>query len=131
MTNLETVKAMYAAFGRGDLPFILAQLDPDVSWEFEGPAEMALAGMRRGPAEVVGFFEGILKEHAEPVLEPQHFLADGDQVATFGRYTVILKATGQRVSSPYAHYWTFRNGKAVRYVNFLNTAAFVPAPVAA
>lgn len=32
MTPKETVQAIYAAFQRGDIPFILDQLAPDVFW---------------------------------------------------------------------------------------------------
>jgi ketosteroid isomerase-like protein len=38
-TLISTVQSMYAAFGRGDVPGILAHLSPDVSWEFEAPGE--------------------------------------------------------------------------------------------
>lgn len=30
---LETIQSIYAAFGRGDIPAILAQLADDVAWE--------------------------------------------------------------------------------------------------
>ncbi len=118
---------MYAAFGRGDVRATLAQLDSEVSWEFEAPAELSFGGMRRGPGEVTGFFEGIAKDHLDPKLEAQHYMTHGDNVAMFGRYEATLKANGKRVSTPLAHFWTFRDGKVVRYVNYINTAAFLPA----
>ncbi len=37
----------------------------------------------------------------------------------------IFKATGKRVTSPVAHYWKFRDGKVTRYINHIDTAAFV------
>ncbi len=33
MSNLGTTQAIYEAFGRGDIPFILDQLADDVAWE--------------------------------------------------------------------------------------------------
>ena len=33
MNNVETVKAIYHAFGRGDIPFILSYVDETVAWE--------------------------------------------------------------------------------------------------
>lgn len=33
MAPIETVQQIYAAFGRGDVPFILSQLADDVEWE--------------------------------------------------------------------------------------------------
>ena len=118
---------MYAAFGRGDIPFILSQLDDNVVWEVEAPATISFAGIRRGPSQVVGFFEGIVKDHNDPKLSISDVFADGDKVAAFGRYDVTMKSSGKPVSSPVAHFWTFRNGKVTRYVNYINTAAFVEA----
>ena len=34
MSNIPTVQDIYAAFGRGDVPAILAQLAEDVDWEY-------------------------------------------------------------------------------------------------
>jgi hypothetical protein len=33
--NVEAVKAIYESFGRGDVPGVLARLDPDVEWEHD------------------------------------------------------------------------------------------------
>jgi len=123
--NVQIVKDMYAAFGRGDIPTILGKLADDVVWEFEGPSSIAFTGVRRGVAEASGFFAGIAHDHTDPHLEIQSFIGSGDEVAAFGRYAATMKATGKRVSSPIAHYWKFRDGKVARYVNLTDTAAFV------
>jgi ketosteroid isomerase-like protein len=126
MTDLmESVKEMYAAFGRGDRRAILEKLDPSVQWEFEAPPELSFAGTHSGPKGASDFFDGIDKDHKDPELEMTEFVISGDAVAAFGRYKATVKATGQRVDSPVAHLFKFRAGKVVRYVNFLNTAAFV------
>jgi ketosteroid isomerase-like protein len=36
--NVTVVAAAYAAFGRGDVPAILAMMSDDVDWESFGPA---------------------------------------------------------------------------------------------
>ena len=46
-------------------------------------------------------------------------------MATFGRYSCILKKTGKHVNSPVAHLFKFRDGKIVRFVDHINTAAFL------
>ena len=124
---IQKVKDLYAAFGRGDAAAILAELTGDVSWEFEAPAEMSWGGIRRGPTEAAGFFVGIANEHADPKLEMTEFVASGDTVAAFGRYQATVRATGRRVDTPVAHFFRFRDGKVARYINFVNTAAFVEA----
>ena len=118
---------MYSAFGRGDVPFILSHLASGVSWEFEAPAILSFGGIHHGPVEAARFFEGIVKDHADPELQIETYVVQGEHVATFGRYSATLKTTGHRVSTPLAHFWTFANGKVTRFVNYINTAAFVEA----
>ena len=131
MSNLiDTVKQLYAAFGRGDAHFILGSLTDDVSWEFEAPAELSWSGIRRGPQEAALFFQGIAAEHADPQLEMTEFFESGDAVAAFGRYQATVKVSGIRVDSPVAHYFHFRDGKVTRYVNIINSGAFVAAAMA-
>jgi ketosteroid isomerase-like protein len=128
MNNLiEKVKDLYAAFGRGDIDYILASMADDVSWESEAPAELSWSGIRRGPAEAALFFQGIGNEHGDPHLEMTEFFASDDAVAAFGRYQATVKSTGIRVDSPVAHYFRFQDGKVLRYVNFVNSGAFVAA----
>ena len=124
---IQTVKDLYAAFGRGDVATILASLSTDVSWEMEAPAELSFAGIRKGPEAVKGFFQAIASDHADPKLEITEYLSSADAVATFGRYKCTLKKTGKPVDSPVAHLVKFRGGKVVRFVDHINTAAFVEA----
>ena len=126
-TLITQIQDVYAAFGRGDVPYILGQLTADVSWEFEAPAAISWGGLRRGLEETAGFFSGIAAEHVNPVLKMTEFFASGDAVAAFGRYDATLRSTGVRVSVPSAHYFQFRDGKICRYINFTNTVAFVEA----
>jgi len=119
------VKEMYTAFGRGDVPAIMARVSDDVLWEAEGPAELGFTGVRHGKGETLGFFEGIAREHGEPKLTMTEFVASGDSVATFGRYEVTLKKSGRRLNAPLGHLFQFRDGKVVRYINLTNTAAYL------
>jgi uncharacterized protein len=124
---IATIKEMYAAFGRGDVAAILANVTDDVSWEFEAPTEISWAGIRRGPKEATGFFAGIAAEHDDPELEMTEYFQSADAVAAFGRYQATIKTTGIRVDTPVAHYFKFRDGKVCRYVNVTNSGAFVEA----
>jgi ketosteroid isomerase-like protein len=124
---IRTIKDVYAAFGRGDVAAILSNLADDVSWEVEGPAEISFAGIRKGPEAVKAFFQAIGNDHADPKLEITEYFSSVDGVATFGRYQCTLKKTGKHVDSPVAHLFKFRSGKIVRFVDCLNTAAFLQA----
>ncbi len=126
-TNLETIHEIYAAFGRGDIAAILSRMAPDVSWETEAPARLSFSGVRRGPEEAAGFFAGLAAEHTDIDFQMTEFFEKPDAVAAFGRYTVTVKATGRRVSTPVGHLFTFRDGLITRYVNIINTGAFLEA----
>jgi ketosteroid isomerase-like protein len=125
VSNEQIVKEMYAAFGRGDIAGVLSHVAKDADWEAEGPAEMVFTGIRHGIEEIKGFFAGIAQQHANPNLEMAEFVSSGDSVAAFGWYQATLKKTGVRVDTPVGHLFKFRDGKVVRYINMLNTAAFV------
>ena len=124
---IQTVKDAYAAFGRGDVATILAMLAPDVSWELEAPSEISIAGIRKGPEGVKGFFQAIANDHADPKLEITEYFSSADGVATFGRYKCTLRKNGKRLDSPVAHLFKFRDGKIVRFVDFTDTAAYLEA----
>ena len=121
------VKDMYAAFGRGDIETILNHTTDDVDWQFEAPAALSWSGIRKGRAETMGFFAGIAAEHDNPVLVIHDYFSTADAVATFGRYDATVKASGKRVSTPVAHYFKFRDGKVCRYINIINSGAFLEA----
>src|SRR3954467_2495943 len=52
--NLAIVRSGYEAFGRGDIPAVLAVFSPDIQWHIAGRSSMA--GTYKGHEEVVGFF---------------------------------------------------------------------------
>lgn len=54
--NIQLVADVYAAFGRGDIAFVLNALADDVEWHFPGPEGIPLTGNRRGREQVAQFF---------------------------------------------------------------------------
>jgi uncharacterized protein len=52
--NIQIVQKAYADFSRGDVPAILAILDPSVEWVV--PGDLPDSGTFRGPAEVLPRF---------------------------------------------------------------------------
>lgn len=126
-TKIETVQTMYEAFGRGDLPGILAHLTEDVSWEAEAPERLGFGGIRQGPAGATEFFTALATLYSDPHLEMTEFFEKDDAVAVFGRYRTTVNATGKTVDTPVAHYFGFRDGKVCRYINMVNSGAVLEA----
>ena len=48
--NIGVVQRGYEAFGRGDIESLLALLDETFTWSTPGPADLPIAGNRRGRA---------------------------------------------------------------------------------
>jgi len=125
--NTALIQRLYAAFSKGDIQTILDHLTPDVEWVFEGPAILPWAGARRGPQEVLGFFSGIATTQSGMKLTMDEFIAQGDRVASFGRYSGTVTATGKKFDSPVGHLFVVRDGKVARFINMGDTAAYAEA----
>ena len=121
--NTTLIKNIYAAFARGDVQMILDHVTSETDWIFEAPANVPYGGKRKGRAHIVGFFQGLDSSCTDMKLSPEHFVAQGDSVATFGRFSGMAKATGIRFDVPYAHYFQIQDGKIVHYINLSDTAA--------
>lgn len=123
--NKTIVQNAYAAFGRGDIPGVLATLDPNVEWEAvigADPVTVPTAGPRRGVDAVAGFFKALGENMVFEQFEPREFIADGDQVACIGFYKARIKMTGAVFSSSWAMVFTVRNGRIVRFREWTDSA---------
>lgn len=126
--TLETVQAIYQAFGRGDVPAILAHLAPDVRWESWADQSAQRAGhplfaQRVGPQQAAGFFQLLgeqLQIHEFQVLD---VFGSGRQVAAESVIDYTYRPTGQRVRDEELHLWTFdEQGKVARFRHYIDTA---------
>ena len=70
MTPIETTQALFERFGAGDIPGILALLDPAVVIDFYGPDVIPYAGHYSGLEEARRFFETVLSSVDIHVFEP-------------------------------------------------------------
>jgi ketosteroid isomerase-like protein len=126
--NAETVKAMYEAFGRGDVDAILDRLTDDVDWSTDAAITSApWYGPRLGKDSVRDFFQGIGQTGPVTEFTPVSFASsDEGDVMVFLRYAFTVAATGKTVSMNLHHYWRFRDGK-VCYVRASEDTAQVAA----
>jgi ketosteroid isomerase-like protein len=113
--NIDIIRGLYAAFGRGDLEAILAPLDPEVSWRTPGPPDLPTAGLRHGIPAVREFFPLLLNTFDITEFNPQDFLAGGDKVVVLGTSREGPKGTGRLVDFRWVHVFTFRDGKIVAF----------------
>lgn len=126
-SNVNVIRDVYAAFGRGDVPAVLNLLDPKADLEFEAPASVPWAGERRGREGWIQFFQTLAENLDDIRLAMEPFAAEGDHVVMTGRYEGTVRSTGKRIDSPLVHLWTVRNGLVVKCVEMTNTAHEVAA----
>lgn len=118
--NVDIVESTYEAFARGDIPSVLDALHPDVIWtEMEG---FPTGGTYVGPERVLNEVIMPLGSDWESFqAKPDEFLEADDRIVVLGRYTGTYKATGKGTSVPFAHVWTVRDGKIVKFVQYTDT----------
>ena len=127
MSAIELVRRSYVAFARDDLDAVLADMDPEIEWhQAQG---LPHGGFYRGVDEVRrNIFDPLDEEWwDEFTADPDEFLDAGSEVVVLGRYRGIAKQTGKRLDVPFVHVWTVRDGRAVRFRQFLDTAGWVAA----
>jgi ketosteroid isomerase-like protein len=111
--DIETLRVVYAAAGRGDWDAVLSAVHPDFEWK------TTLVGTHRGHDEVRRFFEDQREPFDQLVAEPEEFFGRGGRIVVFLR--VRYQPRGTTVVPPevrVGHLWTMREGRAVRCETF-------------
>ena len=127
MSNLETVKAIYEAFGRGDIPFILSCLDENVAWEKWHSNHAQTSGVpymqeKNSIAGVMEFFVetgkiGITRFEVVSIMD------SGDKLAV--EFNLESERFGYEEEM---HLWTFNeNGNVIGFRHYLDTAKHIAA----
>jgi ketosteroid isomerase-like protein len=118
--NLRIVQDMYAAFGRGDIGYVLEQIAEDcdgftvvsgtstgVPWHTDPKLE--------GRAGAIRYFEALASCVDHKAFEQKDFAATGEHVYSTVRLVQYVRATGKTIEQPeVVHHFTLRNGKVVR-----------------
>ena len=124
MDNITKLQEMYAAFGRGDIATILANVTEDVDWGTQTTAtEVPWYPIRRGRDGVADFFSTLAREVDFERFEPNLFTAVGDQVLVRLEYTYRFKKNGKGAPTTGIHQFTFRDGNVQQFRAFEDTAA--------
>lgn len=125
MDSKERVKAIFEAFGRGDVPAIVEMAAADVDWGIDGEFSEALAWLRpgRGRDKVLAYFGGVGATMEVHTIVPKHIAGDGDHGLALIEIEFTVKQTGKRLRVEEAMHFTFNAaGQIVRYRGFCDTA---------
>lgn len=121
--NADIVKALYDAFGRGDVPAVLGAFDPAIQWNEAEGFRYADGNPYVGPQAVAqGVFQRIVTDVEGFAVNPQRFIEGDGSVVVEGRYRGTMKATRTPVDAQFAHVWRLRDGKVVQFQQYTDTS---------
>lgn len=122
-TNVGLIQRIYAAFAGGDGPAAFAHMDPTIVWNEAEGFPYADRNPYVGPAAIgEGVFFRLATEWDNFQVIPSDFLDAGDTVVVLGRYKATYKATGAPLDAQFAHVWRLRDGKAISFQQYTDTA---------
>ena len=124
--NVQIVKDVLAAMGRGDEQGLLALSAEDIEWIIPGE-DWPLAGTHRGHAGLENLLEKANETVETSFPEPPEFIAQGDRVVVVGFATGRIKATNKTFEDHWVFAITVRNGKLTNIREYIDTQALARA----
>ena len=126
--NVETVRGAYEAHSKRDVAAAMSVLAPDVEWHQAENFIYADHSPYVGPQAMLGgLFARFMAEWDDFTTVANELLDAGDKVIGLGYYSGTYKKTGKAVHAQFAHVWTMRDGKVVRFDQYTDTAQFAQA----
>lgn len=125
--NIELVRQAYAAYGRGDVEYVLACMAPQVEWEIPTVPGLAFIGKRQGSEQVAEYFKLANEKQAMREFTPKEFIAEGDKVVVLGYGAWTAKDTSMDVESDWVHVFTVKDGRIVAFREFMDAHVAVEA----
>jgi uncharacterized protein len=122
-SNQELVQKLYAAFGRGDLAYILDACSTNIEWECVGPTAVPYGGRYAGKQGVEQFFARLGQACDLKKFEPRDFVAQGNNVVILGYEEGIARTTGRSYQTSWVHVFTIQDGKVMSFREFLDSYA--------
>jgi ketosteroid isomerase-like protein len=112
--HLAAVGRLYAAYQRGDMDSVLAELADDVDWAAEAAGSaVPWYGRYRGKGEVPNFFEAIASSLDISEFEIIGMTSSDTDVVTTVHWSFTVKATGKTASMYMQHWWRFADSRIV------------------
>ena len=123
MSNVQRAKDIYAAFGRGDIPAVLAAFHPAIEWrEAEGNPYQPDGTAWVGPQAVLEkLFMRIGAEWDGFTVTVRTLHDAGEHVVMEGRYTGLYKPSSGSIDAQVCHVLRFRDGKLLSFQQYVDT----------
>jgi len=116
------LRRIYAARAANDAESILEAFAPGACYRIAGsPESCTLATAHRGEA-LRPAVEAMCRMFHVRELQPGRMVIDGDHAAVMVDARFTFMPTGEEVRTTMVDFWTFRDGKVVDVIEFLDTA---------
>ena len=124
MSNVQVIRDLYGAFGRGEIATVLEAFASNIEWrEAEGnPYKPDGNPWFGGDAITENLFVKLGTEWDGFTVHPKTFHDAGDTVVVEGRYTGSFKATGKSLDAQFCHVWKLADGKLTSFQQYVDTA---------
>jgi ketosteroid isomerase-like protein len=131
--HVGTIRNIYEAFGRGDVPSILDCFADDIAWEAWADNTAVHRGVpwlreRRGRTGAAEFFTYVGNDMKIEDFQVLSIMAGGNQVAVEFVIQATIRSTGGHYRDEEIHLWTFNeDGKVIRLRHYTDTAKHLQA----
>lgn len=127
MSALELVESLFAAFGKGDIPYILNQITTDCRWVAPGKGFVPIGGEYIGPEGVARFFKTLSETEEITLFQPREFFVKGDDVVVLGTEQTRAIKTGKLAQSNWSMLFRTRQGKVYEWEQLFDSAVYAKA----
>ena len=122
-SNIALIKKLYESFAARDYEAVMSNFADDFVWIAADNSPLGDQSPYHGvPAIRTGVFERIDAGFEKlVVVADEIFDADGGRVVVLGYYHGKFSGAAEEFKTQVAHIWTIRDGKGVRFQQYLDT----------
>lgn len=120
ISNVDLVKKFYISFKAKDKQTYLQLCDDNIEWTVmeNMPGGSTYIGKT---AVFEKYFRHLFSNFAEFHVVTEEFLDAGDVVVVLGKYQIVTKKSRNTIGSPFAHVYTIKNEKIIRFRQYTDT----------
>lgn len=127
MNPTDVVQRVYAAFGAGDGPALVALAAPDSTWVVNAPSEHPYGGTFVGVAGLQRFLGAIATNVAIEAFGVDRLIATGDDVFVVGHETGRWRRSGRAYTVRWLHHFRVEQGRVAAFEEWFDTATALAA----
>lgn len=119
-SNTDTVRKLYEAFGKGDVPGVLGAMDDKIDWQ--EPASLPFENQIGPTAVAENVFGPVVSQIENFSATPRDIVDGGDIVCATGVYRGKGAKTGLDLDADFVHVWRFgQDGKITGFRTYTDT----------